>query len=266
MSKLPNYYAILGVGRHSDEDTIRKAYRLLAKRYHPDRNPNDPDAAERIRVINEAYRVLSDPELRSKYDEMLFQKARHSTQSASYVDPNATSHGTTSRFHQAQSDASSRTYGKAHQEPPPAQAPPKKSTGSHKRPDMDEDFGSPSSGGHKRDTDTDGHKRQTGPVTLYHFRNTTHEDVLGPIELENGVYIIEFLYSKAAEQKADLYLDFQEIEHDETVTLYGNGAAGRSSVIGKKTLRVLGGRYLIQLGFIWHPEAVTDWQVRLLKP
>jgi len=65
-----DYYKILGVDRKASEDEIRKAYRDLAKQYHPDRNPNDKQAEERFKEINEAYQVLSDPKKRSHYDRL----------------------------------------------------------------------------------------------------------------------------------------------------------------------------------------------------
>jgi curved DNA-binding protein len=65
-----DYYKILGVERNAGEDDIRKAYRKLAMQYHPDRNPNDKQAEERFKEINEAYQVLNDPTKRSHYDRL----------------------------------------------------------------------------------------------------------------------------------------------------------------------------------------------------
>jgi curved DNA-binding protein len=62
-------YSILGVGREADEDEIRKAYRKLARRYHPDVNPGDSAAEERFKGISQAYAVLSDEEKRRNSDE-----------------------------------------------------------------------------------------------------------------------------------------------------------------------------------------------------
>lgn len=62
-------YAVLGVARDADEDTLRKAYRKLARRFHPDVNPGDAPAEERFKAISEAYGVLSDEQRRAAYDE-----------------------------------------------------------------------------------------------------------------------------------------------------------------------------------------------------
>lgn len=64
-----DYYKVLGVGKEASQEEIRKAYRRMAKRYHPDINKDDPDAKERFQEINEANEVLGDPEMRKKYDE-----------------------------------------------------------------------------------------------------------------------------------------------------------------------------------------------------
>ena len=65
-----DYYRILGVSRDADEKEIKRAYRRLARKYHPDVNPGDKEAEERFKEINEAYEVLSDPEKRKKYDRL----------------------------------------------------------------------------------------------------------------------------------------------------------------------------------------------------
>ena len=64
-----DYYEVLGVSKDADEATIKKAYRQLAKKNHPDVNPGDKDAEERFKEINEAYQVLSDPQKRAEYDQ-----------------------------------------------------------------------------------------------------------------------------------------------------------------------------------------------------
>jgi curved DNA-binding protein len=65
-----DYYKTLGIDRKASEEDIRKAYRDLAKKYHPDRNPDNKQAEERFKEINEAYQVLSDPEKRKVYDRL----------------------------------------------------------------------------------------------------------------------------------------------------------------------------------------------------
>lgn len=65
-----DYYKILGVERKAKADDIRTAYRKLAMKYHPDKNPNDKKAEDRFKEINEAYQVLSDDSKRAKYDQL----------------------------------------------------------------------------------------------------------------------------------------------------------------------------------------------------
>ena len=64
-----DYYNILGVSKDASQDDIKKAYKKLARKYHPDLNPNDPTAQRKFQEINEANEVLSDPEKRKKYDQ-----------------------------------------------------------------------------------------------------------------------------------------------------------------------------------------------------
>jgi curved DNA-binding protein len=63
-----DYYKVLGVDKAADADAIKKAYRKLALKFHPDRNPNNKEAEEKFKKINEAYAVLSDAEKRKQYD------------------------------------------------------------------------------------------------------------------------------------------------------------------------------------------------------
>src|SRR3954452_5937719 len=83
-----DYYKTLGVDKSATEEEIKKAYRKLARKYHPDLNPNDKEANKKFQQINEANEVLSDPEKRKKYDQYgkdwkhaeEFEKAKKSRQ------------------------------------------------------------------------------------------------------------------------------------------------------------------------------------------
>ncbi|MCB9418557.1 MAG: J domain-containing protein [Ardenticatenaceae bacterium] len=65
-----DYYQTLGVSKQADEKEIKRAYRKLAQKYHPDKNPGNKSAEEQFKAINEAYEVLSSPENRAKYDQL----------------------------------------------------------------------------------------------------------------------------------------------------------------------------------------------------
>ena len=67
-----DYYQTLGVARDADEDEIRKAYRKLARKHHPDLNPGDKAAEERFKKVQEAYDILSDPKKKQMYDQYGF--------------------------------------------------------------------------------------------------------------------------------------------------------------------------------------------------
>jgi molecular chaperone DnaJ len=68
MAARPDYYKVLGVGKNASDEEIKKAYRKLARKYHPDRNHGDKKAEERFKEISQAHDVLSDPEKRKAYD------------------------------------------------------------------------------------------------------------------------------------------------------------------------------------------------------
>src|SRR6476646_5030173 len=67
-----DYYQTLGVGRQAGDEEIRKAYRKLARKHHPDLNPGDKAAEDRFKKVQEAYDVLSDPKKKQMYDQVGF--------------------------------------------------------------------------------------------------------------------------------------------------------------------------------------------------
>ncbi|MCR5468280.1 MAG: molecular chaperone DnaJ [Lachnospiraceae bacterium] len=69
MADKRDYYEVLGVDRNADDAALKKAFRQLAKKYHPDMNPDNPDAEQKFKEVQEAYAVLSDPDKRRQYDQ-----------------------------------------------------------------------------------------------------------------------------------------------------------------------------------------------------
>ncbi len=74
--KIKDYYSVLGVDKNAAPETIKKAFRDLAKKYHPDAHPGDKAAEERFKEISEAYEILSDKEKRAKYDSLMDAQSR----------------------------------------------------------------------------------------------------------------------------------------------------------------------------------------------
>src|SRR3954471_3078625 len=70
MAQTKDYYSVIGVPASATQDELKKAYRKLANKYHPDKNPGDKKADEKFKEISEAYNVLGDPEKRKQYDDM----------------------------------------------------------------------------------------------------------------------------------------------------------------------------------------------------
>ena len=82
MAEKRDYYDILGIKRDASAETIKKAFRKLAKKYHPDSNAGNPQAEQMFKDVNEAYSILSDPEKKKLYDR--FGHAAFDPNSAAY--------------------------------------------------------------------------------------------------------------------------------------------------------------------------------------
>ncbi|PSF39289.1 molecular chaperone DnaJ [Aphanothece hegewaldii CCALA 016] len=99
MQQVRNYYEILGVPRNASNDDIKKAFRKLARQYHPDVNPDDKAAEEKFKDINEAYDTLSDDQKRSEYNRSLLGASRRKTTKAR-DQVTANGNGTSSDYRQ----------------------------------------------------------------------------------------------------------------------------------------------------------------------
>ena len=84
-----DYYDVLGLGRDADDQSIKGAYRKLALRFHPDRNPDDPAAEDKFKEASEAYSVLSDPEKRRKLLEEAVRIIINDVRLVPFVEMNA---------------------------------------------------------------------------------------------------------------------------------------------------------------------------------
>ena len=84
---MKDYYEILGVNKDASESEIKKAYRKLAIKFHPDKNPNDKTAEEKFKEISSAFEVLKDPDKRRKYDQFGHDAFKGGNSGSAGVDP-----------------------------------------------------------------------------------------------------------------------------------------------------------------------------------
>lgn len=80
MPEIPTYYASLHVARNAPAEVIRAAYKTLMQKHHPDRHPEDPEAERVVRLLNEAYAVLNDPQQRAMHDAWIAAQKEHRLQ------------------------------------------------------------------------------------------------------------------------------------------------------------------------------------------
>lgn len=104
MARTHTHYDNLKVARDAPPEVIRAAYRTLSKKYHPDHNPDNPDAMRIIKIINAAYEVLSNPEKRAEHDKWILMTEAQDTAAASTANSNLSSqhthhHSTTGNPH-----------------------------------------------------------------------------------------------------------------------------------------------------------------------
>lgn len=88
MASERDYYDVLGVSRTAEQSEIKKAYRKLALKYHPDRNPGDEDAVTRFKEASEAFEILSDAEKRARYDRFGREGVRGAGSGGGFNDVN----------------------------------------------------------------------------------------------------------------------------------------------------------------------------------
>ncbi|MGB3241458.1 MAG: DnaJ domain-containing protein, partial [Candidatus Omnitrophota bacterium] len=84
---MADYYELLGVRRDASADEIKKAYRKLAVKYHPDKNPDNKEAEEKFKEISHAYEILSSPEKRRQYDQFGESAFQYGTGGFGFHDP-----------------------------------------------------------------------------------------------------------------------------------------------------------------------------------
>ena len=114
MADKRDYYEVLGVDKNADDATLKKAYRKLAKKYHPDVNPGDKEAEAKFKEATEAYSVLSDADKRRQYDQLVMQQSKTAAEAVPAALVDSTS---TVRIWETSSEISSETCSAAEAEP-----------------------------------------------------------------------------------------------------------------------------------------------------